>query len=248
MSETTFNPWNKYFWGALTALGLLFTVQTCTPNQPVYALEANQIPQLRNEVLLPTVRIDNNCTGTILDNVNSDNDFDQFLTVLTAKHCMNSPVKIGEIHNVTYLITSENQIISELTVPLEVIRIAPGDMVILQGKTSVNVDFKTAEVITQEELSELVFGTKVYCVSFGAVRSPVLTEGSLGYIEQLEGHGDVQRASCPTIGGSSGSGLFVLLNGKFKLIGTLTGGWGESFNFYAPPYQLVQFMTAPQRR
>lgn len=243
--EVKYNPWNKYFWGAVAAVAMLSVFKACTPD-PAFAVEREQIPEVIGQVLLPTVRVDNNCTGTIIaSTVGANPALDQTLRVLTAKHCMNSDVKIGEVHNVTYLITSDNQIISELTLPLEVVKIAPGDMVILQNKTRVNVTLPAADVISEDELFNLTFGTKVYCISFGAAQSPVLTEGYLGYQDNLAGFGDIQRASCPTIGGSSGSGLFIMIDGKFKLIGTLTGGWGESFNFYTPAYQVVQFLTSP---
>lgn len=232
-----YNVWNKYFWGALAAVGLLVVVKSCEP-VPASAFEVEQLPEITQQILLPTVRIDNNCTGTVIDTEDK-------IVVLTAKHCMNNDVKVGERHNVTYLITVDNGVVAEITFPLFVSRIAPGDMVLLEGDVDTNLNFQSASVVTQDDLPKLDFGMKVYCVSFGAARSPVFTEGYLGYVENLEGFGDVQRATCPTIGGSSGSGLFVLIDGNFKLIGTLTGGWGESFNFYSPAYQLLQFLNGP---
>lgn len=241
-----FSPWNKWFWGTVGVVLLLGVLSTCDPAPALSKeIETNRLYQ---EVLLPSVQIDKNCSGTII-NVSKHENGTQSFDVLTAKHCMKNKTEVGGEVTINVPVIVDNNHLGYAGVLGYVTRHASGDMTIISVlNTRLSFDLKPAEVVSSTDISQLYYGMDTVCLSYGAARGPILTKGQLGFLEYLENFGVIQRNSCPTIKGSSGSALFVDLPNDdrgYILIGTLTGGWGESFNFYSVASDVIKFLISP---
>jgi len=189
---------------------------------------------IQDDIMKASVLIDQNCSGTIFD-VKKNEDGTQNFSVLTAAHC--TQAKTGESHTVNIPVVSGNILYGYVPVnsKLDVVQ-APDVAVLKVEGARLSFELFPAKIGTFDDDARLYNGMPVYCFTFGAARSPVLNTGFLGYKEDIPQFGGLmQRTSCPAMPGSSGGGLFIDDGeGGYELIGTVTGGWSESFNIFSP--------------
>lgn len=210
------------------------------------ALDAADLPSVYQDAAYPSVQLDDKCSGTIIEVIRNA-DSSQSFKVLTAAHCTKRT--IGELAKIDLPLYVNNQPYGEMEFKGILTNFDHNMDLALYEVRNVFVSFPlpAASVGTAEDLPKLVFGSPVIAVSYGQAWSQTIGEGLLGRLEVPDWIGDgsvlFQRASPATVGGSSGSGLFMKIDGKYKLIGTLTGGSGETFNFYSRLDSILKFLA-----
>lgn len=210
------------------------------------SFEYNELAVLNEQTVYPSVQIDDNCSGTII-NLIINADGSKTFQILTALHCMKNKPTLGEIHTVDIPIYVNELPVGEAKFKAKLIKIPKDDVdLALLEVTNANtsLDIKVAKVGTEDDVPRLRFGLDVFGVAFPGALSQTITEGLLGHRELGFGRQVFfQRATVASIGGSSGSGLFIDdQQGGYELIGTLTGGIGESFDFYTSLEDILKFL------
>lgn len=187
------------------------------------------------------------CTGTI---IHSDRDAESgkvTTIVLTAKHCVDG--KIGETVNINqfdYNDKLRNIKINSYPAKIEGSSYK-SDLAVIKLKDEQKL-FKTATVADRD--IALKFGDPVVSAGYPLGLSLTYTHGNLGYVEEQTAFKSVSntteffRATPDIAPGSSGGGLFVNDNGKYKLIGVVTGGSPRMswFNYFTPVDEINDYL------
>lgn len=190
-----------------------------------------------------SVQLGKFCSGTFIEDPIVSDGIQP--TVLTARHCtsgMRTPAAgIGQV------ITISNE--SGINQDFEVVLVSEeSDVAILQpvDKNWSDERIVTADVVTEEVTYK--FGEKVWAVGYPGGTGKTMTDGYLGYLEEVPAFGAVsisklfQKATVLSIGGSSGQGMYVLEDGDYRLMGVLTGGLGPFASYYTPLGELQEFL------
>lgn len=234
------NPINK--WVLIVGAVLLGTL-AITKTAP--ALDAADLSSAYQDAAYPSVQLRDRCSGTIIEAVRNL-DSSQSFKVLTAAHCTDKT--IGEIMRIDLPVYVNNQPFGEVKFAGILVAYDKDiDLALYEVRNVfVSFDVPQAVVASEADIPALKFGASVLSVSYGQGWAQSMVEGLLGRLEVPDWIGTqtvfYQRASTPTIAGSSGSGLFIKIDGKYKLIGTLTGGTGETFNFYSRLTSIIKFL------
>ncbi len=235
------NTWGSKFWMALGAIGVVILMVYDTK-----AFEYDKLDQLYSQTVEPSVQIDDNCSGTII-NESTNPDGTVNFQILTAQHCMRKKPVIGEEHTVDIPVYVDEKPMGEAKFKAKLIKTSGdvGDLALLEvTNAAVSFDIKAAKVGGPDILPRMKFGADVFGVHFPGAYSQTITAGILGHREASFNMAVMfQRVAMSTIGGSSGSGLFMEVNGEYYLVGTLTGGFSETFNFYMPLEDIIKFLT-----
>lgn len=155
------------------------------------------------------------CSGQFID----ENTF------LTAAHC----IKGQDTHPAYSIVVGDQRVPVTVVVDNDKVDVAILDV----------VGDQTFPYITVADTAELEMGQSVINAHFPmAYGEFFLSEGT--YVEArgaplgLSVETDVSVVTVDNLPGSSGSGLYAEVgNGKYQLVGTLSGGYGTSFNYFA---------------
>lgn len=224
---------------AIVAGAGLIAAGVLTPTSGEYISQ-----KFKDQAVSPSVQLGKFCSGTIFDKKPALVPGRYQYKVLTAKHCVNDLFQPITINIPKYEGMNPKGDESYDGVVTKISK--ESDLAIIQFGTEDTLPMAT---VAPPE-THLEFGQKVYSVSFPANFSKTLTEGNLGYIQEgafqeVSISGRFTRATPSTLGGSSGSGLFVKVGSDYELIGTLTGGLrGNSYtNFYTPLDEVRKFIS-----
>lgn len=202
---------------------------------------------LVDQVRAPSVRLDAYCTGQIIKSTRDAKTGKVSTYILTAKHCLlgdeknTIPIAIDthdglkktgkRVYDATVLGTSYKS-----------------DLGLIKLKDEQTYFESVAEVAKSD--INLQFGQAVIVEGYPLGLSMTETEGKLGYLEEQPAFNDISqsktfyRATPDTTGGSSGSAMYTLDGGKYKLIGILTGGYqrGTYINYYTPIEEINAYL------
>lgn len=207
-----------------------------------------EAPPPLSEVYQSSVQIGDFCSGTVINDPDMTDGIQT--TILTAKHCVN---KVGDIITITIPDYIQDRVASKTDYKFTVVSISSeSDLAILQME--VQDSFKIAPAVIYGGIVE--FGDKVVSVSFPAGTSKTITEGYLGYIENVPPFGDVsksedfRRSSTMVTGGSSGGSLYRVVEYKGRtivaLVGVLTGGMGSAkwITYWTPLEEIQSYISS----
>lgn len=202
---------------------------------------------LVDQVRAPVVRLDAYCSGTIISSKRDDKTGKVATYVLTAKHCVKDDDKsMVPIAKDQYDgIKKNGKSISDGDVFGQSYK---SDLALVKLRDEKDLFENVAEVASRD--INLQYGQAVIVEGFPLGLGQTETEGKLGYLEQQDAFNDISqsrmfyRATPDTAPGSSGSGMFTFDNGKYKLIGVLTGGYPRAsyINYYTPVTEINDYL------
>lgn len=208
---------------AATALGVL----SCLPKA-----NAGVDSVMQNQTIDPAVQIGDYCSGTIVKSARDQASGEVETVILTAKHCV-SDTKVVDVVRVNHKNMRE---IGKTVYRGDVSTCWSSDIatVTLRDK---DTWFPATARIAKDEPS---YGDEVVSVAFPKGRSLTITEGRLGYIEEVPffatKSNEFYRATPDIIGGSSGAPLFVKSETGYEVVGVTTGGYRDNtfMNYFTP--------------
>lgn len=204
------------------------------------------------QMVVPSVQLGKFCSGTIIHSDRDKQSGKAETYVLTAKHCVEKDDQRLDINIAQYNTT--NRMVSETSWKAKVIGSSyKSDLALIKLDSEDKVFEHTATIAPKD--IKLNFGQKVYSVSFPMGFSKTFTEGTLGFVENLDSalvdlgsqSGDFYRATPDITGGSSGSGLFIQTGNpipEYQLVGVLTAGFtkGTFMNLYTPIEEIREYV------
>lgn len=236
--------------GTIVAVGLLYSGKA--------KAEELLSDQKVTQMVVPSVQLNKNCSGTI---IHSDRDKESGKAetyVISAKHCVDKVDQKIDINIADY--SDNNRMLSETAWKAKVIGTSyKSDLALIKLDTDQKVFVHIATIAPKD--IKLTFGQKVYSVSFPMGFSKTFTEGTLGFVENLDkslvdlgsSSGDFYRATPDITGGSSGSGLFIQTGGdipEYQLVGVLTAGFtrGTFMNLYTPIEEIREYVDTASKK
>lgn len=202
---------------------------------------------LKEEVFSPSVQIGDYCSGTVVHSERDRESGEVETVVLTAKHC----VKSGE--RVTVDVTEYDDSLRETKRVQYAAKVLgsswKSDLAVIKLSDKSTI-FPSAKIAPKD--IELSFGEEVHTASYPAGFGLTYTRGHLGYIQHIgrySNSGEYLRATPDVVGGSSGSGLFVLRPEGYVLTGTLTAGYnlGTFMNLYTPIDEIREYWDVAKK-
>lgn len=217
-------------------LMMILLLASCVA-QPSFAVPDYDVT--KSEMIEPSVQIENNigaCSATIISSEDDDNNNVNTVKVLTAKHCFEnqgpSPITfepLGTVWTVHKYIYVNNKRSDDITFQATLCELSNNsDIAMLCLETT--YDFAVANIALPEIVNDLKFGEQVWSVSFPFSIEQSFVTGFLEHIIVMpEGSlaEEFQFVTIPIAPGSSGSALYVLRNGHYYIIGTLTSYLGS---------------------
>lgn len=204
---------------------------------------------LQKEVFDTSVRLEAFCSGTV---VHSDRDKESgkvTTVVLTAKHCVSNRT-VGDTINVNKFV--HNDKLREIKIESYPATYKgssyKSDLAVLELKDQQTL-FPSVATVAKADIP-LKFGDSVVSVGYPLGLSQTYTLGNLGYIEeqpvfsQVSNTKEFFRATPDIAPGSSGGSLFTLKDGKYQLIGVVTGGAPQFtfFNYFTPVEEINEYL------
>ena len=212
-----------------------------------YALDPG-ILRIQMEMLQPSVRINDNCSGQIVYSKYDQSKKQSRTLILTAKHCTtkNSNGKAFEIDIPEY--NNGNSKMGERLLYAHLLATdGASDLALLEITNNIDI-FPTVTTI-ENEYTPLFIGEDCWAVGYPLGWSIMVSKGLIGpkevkRIEDLP-YKEYLRATAQIAGGSSGGGLYHLSeDGSYKLIGIATAGIpGSGFiAVWTPLSNIVPFL------
>lgn len=227
----------------------------CTP--ALAADNAADLMQAQDQMFIPTVqvRVDSNimgqfmgyCSGSVIASERDQKSGNVTTLVLTAKHCTDATDQRMQI--VSYVHDKMNRETKQEVYKAKVCgRSYKSDLALIKLDDQQTFFDKVATVAAKD--SVLSFGDDVDLVGYPAGLGLTWTQGKLGYVEDVKGlafedvsqSGEFYRATPMMTGGSSGSPMFANLDGKYQVIGVLTGGGLGYLGFYTPVDEIQTYL------
>lgn len=144
---------------------------------------------------------------------------------LTAAHCVSDTT--SEYNIVIENKNKDNKTVSVTLYPLDVLRNNSFTDVAVLGVRDTSAIFTTVDVAKDTEVTEK-WGTPVWAVGYPLMEELTITSGLMTDItnDPIRSTNDdhFYRTTIPIAGGSSGGGLYELVNGTYKLVGTAYAG------------------------
>jgi len=200
-------------------IATLFVAASPASSSPLY--------RLYNEMIAPTVRINDNCSGQVVYSKYNQKSKTARTIILTAKHCTTKTNngKYFEIDIPQY--DKGNILIGEKLIFAQLLATDSSDLALLEVTDHINVFTKITKIENIDTL--LYIGKDCWASGYALGKSIMVSKGLIGpkEFESVEGRPFTQylRATAQIAGGNSGGGLYHLsLDGSYKLIGVATAG------------------------
>jgi len=217
MDEKKYNPFNKYFWGALGTVAVLMGWFYFIP--PV---KASTLDEAAQSTYILYDNDDGFCSGTVVDKDK----------ILTAYHCTdNGPINIKKITYDEKPKDGKFPMLREEVIYMKVLRgFKATDSALLgtiDGKPLGDNFGKPIDVASVEEVNkELKLGTPLWVLGYPRIGDLTLTDGmftakSVVRIPEIDDE-IFYKTTVHVDGGSSGGGLYMKFGDEYKLIGTTT--------------------------
>jgi S1-C subfamily serine protease len=200
-----------------------------------------ELEKKTEQMFKPVVSVNGNCTGTLFYSERDKKSGDVETAVLTAKHCVDAgdPAKI-----ITFRYNDDLRKLSSTSWVAKVVNTCwQSDVAIIKLRDKDTVFDNLAEIAPKDYKPK--FGQETHVVGHPLGLSLTYTTGTLGYVEEplfndVSRSGQFYRSTPDTVGGSSGSALFTKIDGDYKIIGTLTGGYTRAtyMNLFTPLNEL----------
>lgn len=237
-----YNPFGKEFFYAIGFIVVIFGLLLLS--KPASPAPLSELPKIGEEMFLPSVQLDKNCSGTIIYSDRDKISGKVSTMVLTAKHCTESLNQDLEIFIYDY--NKSNRLVKSNGWTAKVWGQSYKSDLALIKLVDDNTIFKTAKIAPRSTGESLIFGQDVFSVSYPLGGSMTFTQGTLGRVENLpySSSKEFYRSTPDIAPGSSGSGLFQNVTGDYELIGTLTAGYRHfSFmNLYTPIEEIHDYL------
>lgn len=238
------NKLGKFF----VALGLAYVGAVAFTNCS-WADEAHD-----KQVFAPAVQIEDYCSGTIIHSKRGQVTGKVSTIVLTAKHCVDDKTAGDTLAINQNVYNTVNRKIERVSHYGELLGSSyKADLALIKLKDEARL-FDAAEVAPKD--IKLTFGQAVEVIGYPLGGSMTWTMGNLGFVEEVGAFSqysqskEFYRATPDVLGGSSGSPMFTKdTDGKFKVIGTLTGGvrMGTFFNFFTPIEEIQDYLETASK-
>lgn len=193
----------------------------------VTAASAYASPAIQNDMILPSVKISDNCSGQLVSSKRDVESGEVSTFVLTAKHCLTS-VKSGETIPISFpQYDATTRLVGELVYYGSVAARDPkGDLALIRLHDK-QTYFKNT-VTVDDGKNPVQLGDDCWAAGFPKAWALTITRGIIGPLERQDFDGpdgeiEYRRASAQVAGGSSGGGLYRLIDGAYTLIGVTTG-------------------------
>jgi len=245
MSET-YTPWNKYFWGAVLGIVMLFGINTCVP-PPAFALPIEELTDnFYNQAVDPSVQIrgkDGKCSGTIISKKKITANAYAY-QVLTARHCINPSQSEYEIQINDWdgiLLSSPETVYGHVTRVHKTV-----DLAIFEFSSFMN--YEVANIMSTDDFKKLKLGQDAVLVSYPNGLQQVVSEGVISRLEWAFFPNNMNiylRCSAEGTTGSSGSSLFIKNpEDNYEIVGVLSWGFSqdESGAYYVPAPIINEFL------
>lgn len=227
---------DNFIYYAVAFVVLLLVLATC--NQA-------KADQLVTELIEPSVQLGNYCSGQIIHSKKNEKTNKVSTIVLTAKHCVRDEELIP-INKAVY--NKENRKTGVKTYLATVLGQSwKSDLAVLKLRDEETLFDNVATIAPSK--TQLQFGQDVYVIGYPLGLSMTLTAGKLGYVEDglfknISKSHQFYRASPDVMPGSSGSSMFTLVDGKYKIIGVTTGMVGgiTFMNFFTPLEEINEYL------
>ena len=201
------------------AFALLCVLSLSASAQP------NSIVRIQTDMLTPSVRVNDNCSGTIIKSQRDDKTGDVVTYVLTAKHCLDGQSKVAnEVDIPVY--SDGNRLIAEHTIFANVWRQdRSSDLAIL-----VLLDRQTIYApvaVVADKASAIYAGTDVWASGYPRGVALTLTRGILNHLVRAAVAGTPEReyyhSTASVSPGSIGGGLYRQTeSGGYEIIGVVS--------------------------
>lgn len=203
---------------------------------------------LVDQVRAPVVRLDAYCSGTIVQSHRDQKSGEVQTFILTAKHCVKDDDK-----SMVPIAKDQYDGLNKTGK-----KIADGDVYGMSYKSDLALIklrdkqtlYDSVAIVAPADIN-LQYGQEVVVDGYPLGLSMTETWGKLGYKEEQPAFSDISqskmfyRATPDIVGGSSGSGMFTLdSDGKYKLIGVVTGGYqrGTYINYFTPIEEINDYL------
>lgn len=204
---------------------------------------------LQKEVFNTSVRLEAFCSGTIIHSDRDKLSGKVSTIVLTAKHCVMDK-NIGDVLNVNKFVYNDRlrQIKTDSYVATYEGASYKSDLAVLKLKDEQTL-FEDVATVGKADIP-LAFGDPVVSVGYPLGLSQTYTLGNLGFVEtqtafnRVSSTNEFFRATPDIAPGSSGGSLFTLKDGKYQLIGVVTGGAPQFsfFNYFTPVEEINEYL------
>lgn len=208
---------------ALTMIALAFAI-------PAFAAD----PNLKTQALAPVVKINQNCSGTIISS-DADKDGKVKTQILTAKHCIK-----GDGGQLNIEFTERGKPIKDINVWYDNDRSDyKADLAVITLRDTETV--YPVAIIANEEMVEA--GDDVWVVGYPRGLSKTITEGLFTGYEML-GKETYVRATPGATGGNSGGALFQKNGDNYEQIGVTSGGFPDApfMTYHVPLKEIQEFL------
>jgi len=201
------------------AFALLCVLSLSASAQP------NSIVRIQTDMLTPSVRVNDNCSGTIIKSQRDDKTGDVVTYVLTAKHCLAGKSNVAnEVDIPVY--SDGNRLIAEHTIFANVWRQdRSSDLAILVLLDRQTIYAPVAVVAAKG--SAMYAGTDVWASGYPRGVALTLTRGILNHLVRAAVAGTPEReyyhSTASVSPGSSGGGLYRQTeSGGYEIIGMVS--------------------------
>lgn len=165
--------------------------------------------------------------------------------LITAAHCDSDNMNI-RIQNQNENFELESETIQYLK-PIRTFK--RKDVMLLEHKGNWTKNSTIVDIATEKEANEhLKFGVETIAVGYPMVKEITLTKGEFGQKVKSPSEdfwdSPLYKTTVPITGGNSGGGFYTKINGEYKLVGLVVGGYRNvSFMNYAIPIENVILAT-----
>jgi len=208
----------------LTIRAVLAASFLCAFYQSASAQPAG-IALIQTDMISPSVRVNDNCSGTIIRSQRDEKTGDVATYVLTAKHCLAGKGNVAnEVDIPVY--SDENQLIAEHTIFANVWRRDySSDLAILVLLDQQTIYAPVA--VVAEKASMMYAGTDVWAAGYPRGLALTLTRGILNHLVRAAVAGTPEReyyhSTASVSPGSSGGGLYRQTeSGGYEIIGMVS--------------------------
>lgn len=191
-------------------------------------------PNLKTQALAPVVKINQNCSGTIISS-EADKDGKVKTQILTAKHCIR-----GDGGQLNIETTERGKPIKDVNVWYDNDREDyKTDLAVITLRDTETV--YPVAIIASEELAEA--GDDVWVVGYPRGLSKTITEGLYTGYEML-GKETYVRATPGATGGNSGGALFQKNGDNYEQIGVTSRGFPDApfMTYHVPLKEIQEFL------
>ena len=193
----------------------------------VTAASAYASPAIQSGMILPSVKVADGCSGQVVSSKRDNESGDVETLILTAKHCV-AKLPNGQTIAIAFpQYDASTRLVGELVYYGSVAAKDPkGDLALIRLHDKQTYFANTVTV--DDGKNPVQLGDDCWASGFPKAWALTITRGIIGPLERQDFDGpdgeiEYRRASAQVAGGSSGGGLYRLIDGAYTLIGVTTG-------------------------